>query len=345
MTTTASVAATTHTSRWQALADRVLAGEPATRDDALAVLQASDLELLDLLAASYRIRHAHFGNVVKMNFLVNAKSGHCPEDCGYCSQSKFAKEADIPRYRLYTENEIVEHADRCVELGATTCCIVISGRGPSEREVGRVCDGVRAVKSKYPDIKVCACLGLLTPDQAIELKQAGVERLNHNLNTSEGHYDNVCKTHSYADRVATLQAAAAAGLSLCSGGITGMGESDADLVDMTFALRDLNVDSIPVNFLVSIDGTPMAGQDDLDPRRCLKVVCMVRFVHPDREIRLSGGRETHLRGMQTMGLYPANALFVADYLTTPGQEPAADIQMIEDAGFVVETLDAMRSRC
>ncbi|MGE0430623.1 MAG: biotin synthase BioB [Planctomycetota bacterium] len=343
MSTTA--AATTTTSRWAALADRVLTGEPATREDALAVLQASDLELLDLLAAAYRVRHAHFGNIVKMNFLVNAKSGHCPEDCGYCSQGKNAKAADIPRYKLYTEEQIVEHADRCVGLGATTCCIVISGRGPSERELTRVCDGVRSVKSKYPDLKICACLGLLTPDQAIDLKQAGVERLNHNLNTSEQHYDSICATHTYADRVQTLKAAAAAGLSLCSGGITGMGESDADLVDMTFALRDLNVDSIPVNFLVSIDGTPMQGRDELDPRRCLKVVCMVRFVHPDREIRLSGGREVHLRSMQTMGLYPANALFVADYLTTPGQAPSADVQMIEDAGFVVETLDHMRGRC
>ncbi len=193
---------------------------------------------------------------------------------------------------------------------------------------------VPQIKAQFP-LKICACLGLLTPEQAVQLKACGVDRVNHNLNTSEAHYAEICTTHTYQDRVATLRAVREAGMELCSGGIIGMGEADADVVRMALALRELNVESIPVNFLNPIDGTPLAGNSNLNPRYCLKVLAMFRFANPSRELRISGGRELHLGSLQALGLYPANSLFVGDYLTTKGQAPAADYKMIEELGFEV----------
>jgi biotin synthase len=159
--------------------------------------------------------------------------------------------------------------------------------------------------------------------------------VNHNLNTSESHYADICSTHTFADRLATLHAVRDAGMEMCSGGIIGMGEQHADVVDLAITLRDLGVQSIPVNFLNPIDGTPLAGQRELDPRYCLKVLAMFRLVNPDREIRIAGGRELHLASLQPLGLYAANSIFVGDYLTTKGQAPEADYQMIRDLGFEV----------
>ena len=193
---------------------------------------------------------------------------------------------------------------------------------------------VPEIKQQY-DLKICACLGLLTPEQAERLKACGVDRVNHNVNTSSEYYEQICKTHTYQDRLDTLQAVRQAGLELCSGGIIGMGESKADIVRMAFELRDLQVESIPVNFLNPIDGTPLAGLNQLTPRDCLKALAMFRFVNPDRELRIAGGRELHLGSMQCLGLYAANSLFVGDYLTTQGQPPEEDYRMIEEMGFTI----------
>ena len=185
-------------------------------------------------------------------------------------------------------------------------------------------------------MKVCACLGLLTDDQAVELREAGVDRYNHNLNTSADHYERITTTHTYEDRVATLEAVKRAGISPCAGFIAGMGETDEQLVDVAFALRELDADSIPVNFLHPIDGTPLEGRHELDPRRCLKVLALFRFVCPTKEIRVSGGREVNLRSLQPLSLLPANAIFIGDYLTTPGQAAEDDYRMIEDLGLEIE---------
>lgn len=321
------------TNVWQQLASSVLAGQPLSFHDALSVLQSSDEELLDLLAAAYRVRRQHFGNRVQLYFLMNAKSGLCPEDCGYCSQSKVS-DAEIPRYNLLNAQKLLDGARVAAERQAKTYCIVISARGPSNREMDAITTIVPKIKSQY-NLKICACLGLLTPEQADRLKACGVDRVNHNLNTSEGFYEEICSTHTYQDRVATLQAVRGAGMELCSGGIIGMGEEDADVVRMAFALRDLQVESIPVNFLNPIDGTPLAGIKRLNPRYCLKVLAMFRLANPTSELRIAGGRELHLGSLQPLGLYPANSLFVGDYLTTKGQAPAADYKMIEDLGFEV----------
>jgi biotin synthase len=310
-----------------------LAGGGVDRDEARAILESPDVELLDLLNAAWRVRHHHFGNTVQLFFLMNAKSGLCPEDCGYCSQSKVS-EAEIPRYNLLSAPKLLEAAKLAAERQSKTFCIVISARGPSEREMDFVCQIVPEIKRQY-DLNICACLGLLTPEQAQRLADAGVDKVNHNLNTSERFYREICSTHTYADRVATLAACRTAGLQLCSGGIMGMGESHDDLIDMALELRALSVESIPLNFLNSIDGTPLEGASRLTPRDCLRGLAMMRLTNPAAEIRIAGGREIHLGSLQALGLYAANSMFVGDYLTTKGQLPEADYKMIEDLGFVI----------
>ncbi len=319
--------------RWHALADRVLSGVELSHDEALEVLRCPDAELLDLLAATYRVRQRYFGNRVQLYFLMNAKSGLCPEDCGYCSQSKVS-DAEIPRYNLLNRQKLMDGARVAAERKSATYCIVISARAPTEREIDAVTQIVPEIKAKY-NLNVCACLGLLTPEQARRLKDCGVDKVNHNLNTSERFYPEICSTHTYQDRVDTLRNARNAGIELCSGGILGMGETDADVVQMALDLRELGVASIPLNFLNPIDGTPLAGTQQLTPRYCLKALCMMRLVNPTRELRIAGGREMHLGSLQAMGLYAANSVFVGDYLTTSGQAPEADYKMIAELGFEV----------
>jgi len=323
----------TATSQWHEMAAQVLDGRSIDRDQALQVLESSDADLLDLLAATYRIRHHYFGNTVQLYFLMNAKSGLCPEDCGYCSQSKVATSI-IPRYNLLQPAKLLDGARVAAERNAKTYCIVISARGPSEQEIQSVEHIVPRIKAKY-DLNICACLGLLTPDHARRLQACGVDRVNHNLNTGENFYGEICTTHTYQDRIDTLRAVREAGMELCSGGIIGMGERKMDVVDMAMELRELQVESIPVNFLNSIEGTPLETMDHLTPRYCLKVLAMFRMANPDREIRIAGGRELHLGSLQCLGLYAANSLFVGDYLTTRGQPPEADCRMIEEMGFQV----------
>jgi len=319
--------------RWQALADRVLGGEELSFDAARSVLDSPDAELLDLLAAAYRVRRRTFGDTVQLFFLMNAKSGLCPEDCGYCSQSKVS-EAEIPRYNLLSAPRLLEAARLAAERESKTFCIVISARGPSERELEAVCSIVPRIKRDF-GLNVCACLGLLSADQAKRLAAAGVDKVNHNLNTSSRFYPEICSTHSYEDRLATLSACREAGLSLCSGGIIGMGETRDDVVAMAMEFRRLRVESIPLNFLQSIDGTPLEGLQRLTPRDCLRALAMVRLVNPTSELRIAGGRETHLGSLQPLGLYPANSIFIGDYLTTKGQLPEQDRRMIEDMGFTI----------
>lgn len=318
---------------YQQLANRVLKGEGLSRADALGILQTPDDDLLELLAATFRVRRQHFGREVQLYYLKNAKSGLCPEDCGYCSQGKDAS-SDIDKYVMLNETQLMAAAKQAADSNARTYCIVASGRGPTNREVDHVVNVVKKVKSDY-GLHICCCLGLLTPDQALKLKKAGVDRINHNLNTSRRFYPEICSTHTYQDRLETLRVASDAGMELCSGLIVGMGETREDIVDVARELQTLNVKSIPVNFLISIEGTPLENRHDLDPRYCLKVLCLLRLTNPATEIRIAGGREVQLRSMQAMGLYAANSMFVSDYLTTPGQAAEADFQMVQDLGFEI----------
>lgn len=315
------------------LATKILAGGSASEADALAVLRSPDADLVGLVAAAGRLRREHFGNTVKVNYLVNLKSGLCPENCNYCSQA-LGSDAPILKYSWLSKDETLQQAGAGLRGGATRVCMVSSGRGPSNRDIEKVAEMTEALKDEYPDVEVCACLGLLKDGQAERLKEAGVDAYNHNINTAESHHDTIVQTHTYDDRVETIGKAKSAGLSPCSGLIAGLGETDEQLVEALFALKALDSDSIPVNFLMPFDGTPFENTWELSTR-CLKILAMARFVCPDKEIRIAGGREMHLRSLQALALHVANSIFLGDYLTSEGQEAKADIEMIRDNGFVI----------
>ena len=319
---------------WNRLAEAALAGDAISPEEARAVLAAPEDELLPLLAAAARVRRAHFGTTVKLNFLLNVKSGLCPEDCHYCSQSAVST-AGIARHPILPLPDILAAADRAVRVKAARFCVVASGRGPSDREVDALAESVRAVRAAHPDLEVCACLGLLKDHQAERLREAGVFAYNHNLNTSERFYAEICGTHTFQDRVATIERAKAVGLSPCAGALFGMGEGPEDVIALAYRLHDLGIDSIPINFLIPIPGTPLAGRLALGPRECLKILCLFRLLNPATEIRIAGGREVQLGWLQPLGLYVANSIFVGDYLTTKGQSPQADFAMIRDLGFSI----------
>ncbi|MFF4699402.1 biotin synthase BioB [Streptomyces chattanoogensis] len=320
------------------LVDKGLRRELPTREEALAVLATSDDELLDVVAAAGKVRRQWFGRRVKLNYLVNLKSGLCPEDCSYCSQ-RLGSKAEILKYTWLKPDDASKAAAAGVAGGAKRVCLVASGRGPTDKDVDRVSETISAIKEQNEGVEVCACLGLLSDGQADRLRAAGADAYNHNLNTSEATYGDICTTHDFSDRVSTVQQAQAAGMSACSGLIAGMGESDADLVDVVFALRELDPDSVPVNFLIPFEGTPLAKEWNLTPQRALRILAMVRFVCPDVEVRLAGGREVHLRSLQPLALHLVNSIFLGDYLTSEGQAGKEDLAMIADAGFEVEGTD------
>lgn len=317
------------------IAERVLAGgEAATREEALAMLNASDAETFALVDAASTLRRHFFANTVKVNYLVNLKSGLCPEDCTYCSQ-RLGSEADVLKYTWIKSDEAVKQATYGIQGGASRVCMVASGRGPTDRDVERVSGMIENLKSEHPEVEVCACLGHLKDGQAQRLKQAGVDAYNHNINTAESHYTEICSTHTYQDRVDTVNEAQAAGMSACSGLIVGMRETNEQVVEAIFALRDMGSDSIPVNFLMPFDGTPLEGTWDLTPMQCLRILATVRMVAPDKELRMAGGREIHLRSLQSLALHVVNSLFLGDYLTSVGQSALDDLKMIRDGGFEV----------
>jgi biotin synthase len=322
----------------ETLTAKALRRQAPTREEALAVLRTGDDDILDVVAAASRARRRFFGRRVKLNHLVNMKSGLCPEDCTYCSQ-RLGSTSQILKYSWITSEEAAGNAERAIAAGAKRVCLVASGRGPSHRDISRVADTVAAIKGTAPDVEVCVCLGLLKEGQAEQLREAGADAYNHNLNTSAENYAEICSTHQFDDRVRTVNEAKHAGLSPCSGAIFGMGESDDDIVDVAFELRALDPDSVPVNFLIPFEGTPLGDRWELTPQRCLRILAMFRFVFPDVEVRLAGGREIHLRALQPLALHLANSIFLGDYLTSEGQPGADDLAMIADAGFVVEGTD------
>jgi len=320
------------------IVQRSLAGEPLTREEGLAILTLPDDEVPGLLQAAFDVRKAHFGRRVKICVLQNARSGLCPEDCHYCSQSSVS-EAEIDKYPLMAKETLLDGARRACEAGAKRYCMVTSGRGPSDEDIERFCEVARAIKRAFP-LEICLSVGILSEAQARRLKEAGVGWVNHNLNTSERYYPEICTTHTYQDRIDTVRNVHRAGLLTCSGGIIGMGETDEDILDLAFTCRELRMDSIPVNFLHPIKGTPMEAFRFLTPMKCLKVLCFFRLLNPASEIRAAGGREVNLRSVQPLALYAANSIFVEGYLTTPGQQAVEAQRMIEEMGFEVEPASA-----
>ncbi|MFB5675255.1 biotin synthase BioB [Paenibacillus terreus] len=320
---------------WNDFAKKALLGERLSLEEGLAVLEADNDEILGILQAAFTVRKHYFGKKVKLNMIINAKSGHCPEDCGYCSQS-IVSTAPIKKYTMLDKETLLAGAREAMSRQAGTYCIVASGKGPTDKELDQVVEAVKEIRATMP-LKICACLGILKQGQAEKLAKAGVHRYNHNLNTSRTNYPLITTTHTYDQRVGTVQQVKQYDMSPCSGAIIGMGESDREIVELAFALRELDADSIPINFLNAIPGTPLEKADRTPPSKALKVIALFRFICPSKEIRIAGGREVNLRSLQPLSLYAANSLFVGDYLTTEGQEVSMDHQIIEDMGFEIET--------
>ena len=318
------------------LAYRVLSGKAITRREAMSVLKSGDDELLAVLQAAFRVRVRYFGRRVRLHVIENAKSGLCTENCRYCGQS--ADAACKSSYPLESVAAIVKGARKASRAGAYRYCIVTSGRAPSAAELARLCEALRRIRAELP-IRTCASLGLLNASQARELTRAGLDRYNHNLETSARFFNNICTTHTYADRLATTRIVKAAGLELCSGCLLGMGETAADRIELAFALKQAGSNAVPVNFLDPRPGTFLSRQPRLKPAECLRLLAMFRLVLPDREIRVAGGREACLGTMQPLALFAADSMFTRGYLTTGGQGLERDRAMIADAGFVLEGVD------
>ena len=331
--------------RFESLATRVLAGNSITRKQAAALLETSDTELFELLASAFLVRREFHGNRVHVHVLENAKLGACPEDCSFCSQSS-AYGSPGGEAPINDVEELLAQARAAAQSGAKRYCMVTATRGPSSRDLDVICAAAERIKAEL-DIELCASLGLLTERKAERLANAGIDRFNHNLETSERYFEKVVSTHTFADRVSTIKMARAAGMTICSGGIAGLGESHADLIDLCFALKELEADSVPLNFLDPRPGTPLENHQRLSPQDALRALCKFRFVHPKADLRVAGGREVTLRSFQPLSLLAANSLFTNGYLTTDGNKANDDLQMIADWGFELEASEqvlAMQGR-
>ncbi len=319
----------------QQIAESSLRGDLVPREVSLALLEDERIDALSIAHAAGRVRMNEFGRRVKLHQINNIQNGLCPEDCGYCGQSKIS-DAPINKYPIKTEDEIVEEAHAAKARGAYRYCMVASGRGPTNNRIEQLAHTVRRI-NKEVGIRTCLSVGIVSKEHAQILRDAGLDRLNHNLNTSANHTPNIVTTHTYQDRIQTLRDAKSCGLEICSGIITGMGETNNDILDVAYELRDLDARSIPINFLIPIPGNPLYDFDQLTPIHCVKILCVFRFINPTAEIRIGGGREGHLRSLQALALYPANSMFVEGYLVTRGDKVDKTIQMILDAGFEIES--------
>jgi len=317
------------------LTDLSLAGDILDQETCHQILTSPEIDVFPLLNAAYEIRKRYHGKVVSIHIINNAANGYCPEDCHYCAQAKSSK-ANIEEYPLKPDVEILAEAKQAYESGAFRYCMVFAGRGPSDRRTEHLAKLIREIKSLYP-IEVCVSAGLLDKPKAQILKDAGLDRLNHNLNTSESNYPNICTTHTYADRLRTLKAAKDVGIEVCSGMIVGMGEKEPDIVEIALKLREIKAKSIPINLLVSIEGTALKDRPELTPEYCLRIVSLFRFINPEAEIRIAAGREIHLRNLEVLSLYAANSLFMEGYLNTKGSTRLKTLQMIRDAGFTINS--------
>ena len=328
-----------HVSFYRTLEEKGLRGCPPDRDVCRTILTSPKVELLPLLSAAFAVRRKFWGRKVTVHVINNVQNGLCAENCSYCAQSASSKAA-ITRYPMKSDREILAEARAAYRDGAFRYCMVFSGRQQGASRISHLSRLIQTIKKRYP-IEVCVSPGFVTLSEARTLKTAGLDRLNHNINTSARYYKKICTTHDFEARLSTLAAAQAAGLEMCSGVIVGMGESANDVIDAALTLKKFkNVKSIPVNFFLPIKGLRLSRTSMLTPEYCLRVLCLYRFLNPNAEIRIAAGREYHLRDLQVLGLYPANSIFLEGYLNVKGAARARTLQMIKDAGFsIVSEMD------
>ncbi|MFN3739862.1 MAG: biotin synthase BioB [Thermodesulfovibrionales bacterium] len=316
---------------FSSLRKRILSGQALTREEALKLSNIEGDDLFELFSEANRLRAYFKKNEVDLCAIINAKSGACPEDCSFCAQSARHK-TGIDVYPLVKKEVVIAKAREARENRVRRFCIVISGRKAGREDLIKIADMIEGIRKL--GLLPCATLGLLERDELQFLKDHGLERYHHNLETSERFFPNICSTHTYRDKLRTIEAARSLGLSVCSGGIFGMGEDWEDRIDMALALRELQVDSVPINFLIPIKGTPLNGEDMVPPLEALKIVSLYRFLLPDKEIRLCGGRAQVLGEFNSMiFLAGADAILTGNYLTTTGRTYSDDIRLIEAMGL------------
>ena len=323
---------------WERIEADSLFGKGIRAEDALIVLGLPQSEIWRLLAVSETVRRRFKGDQIRLCSIVNAKSGLCSEDCAFCSQSSRSK-ASIEKYPLMGEDQIVMAARDAKQRGAREFSIVTSGLSmQSKRELDRVGKAIARIGTEV-GLETCVSLGALSAENISFLLSQGLRSVHHNLETARGFFPSICTTHDYEEDIRAVRVAKAAGAWVCCGGIFGIGESAADRVELAMTLRELDVDSIPVNFLNPIEGTPLDGKSDLTPFCCLKIIVMMRLCHPSREIIVCGGREVNLRDLQGL-IFAAGAtgMMIGNYLTTSGRPAENDLRMIEDMGLGVRPL-------
>ena len=315
------------------IANQSLRNEPISREDAHYLMQINSDEIYDVFYWANQIRLRYFGHSIKTCSIVSAKQGRCTEDCSFCSQSA-RYHTGIEEFPLIDSNNILDAAKYAEQTDSDSIGIVTSGQGiSSSRDLRSICTAIEKI-AKNTHVHPHGSFGILTRETAESLVKSGLKRLNHNLETSERFFPNVCSTHTFMDRINTIRCAREVGLEICSGAIFGIGEGIDDRIDLAFTLKMLDVDVVPLNFLHPISGTPLENHIPLTPMEALKIISVFRFVLPDKEIKIAGGRERNLRDLQSWMFYAgANSTMIGNYLTTTGRKVEDDFQMIKDLGL------------
>ncbi|QWV95338.1 biotin synthase BioB [Geomonas oryzisoli] len=314
------------------IAERIIAGGSITEEEAIRLSDAQGSELFDLFRAATRVKEHFVGNEVHLCSIINAKSGRCAENCAFCAQSAHHT-TDAPVYPLVQEDQMVECAKTAETNGSACFGIITSGTTVKGQELEQILAALRRIRKETSILPSCS-LGIIDEETARKLKEAGMDTYHHNLETAESFFPNICTTHAYQEDVDTVRAVKKAGVKVCSGGIFGMGESAAQRVEMAFTLKELDVDSVPMNFLNPIEGTRLEGARNITAHECLKTIAIYRLIMPEKRITICGGREKNLRDLQSWIFFAgANGTMIGNYLTTAGRNVDTDLTMFSDLGL------------
>jgi len=316
------------------IGDMVLEGKHVSMKDVLPLLGTRGPDVLDLAAVANRVREEFNGNKIDLCSLLSVKSGKCPEDCAFCAQSAHYK-TEAPVYPLMDIQRIVEGAKEAQAGGTGRFCLITSGREVSDKEFETILEALDRIR-RETTLDLDCSLGTLSKERAESLRKVGVTRYNHNVETAESHFFQICSTHSFKDRVQTVEILKEQGFSVCCGGIIGLGESPQQRLELAFCLKQLGIDCIPFNILNPRPGTPLENSEPVPPMEVIKTISLFRLVLPKRTIKIAGGREANLRDLQSLALLAgANGLIIGNYLTTPGRNAEDDLTMVRDLGFTL----------
>jgi biotin synthase len=319
----------------QKIGDKVLEGGSVRLKEILPLLEAKGPDVMDLVAVANRVRVEFNGNEIDLCSLLNAKSGKCSEDCAFCAQSAHYQ-TDAPTYPLMNADQMVKEAEEAQKRRTGRFCLISSGRQLNDKEFEVILSGLDRIR-KETTLDLDCSLGTLSEERAEALKKVGVTRYNHNLETAETHFPKICTTHSFRDRIKTIEVLKDQGFSICCGGIIGLGESPQQRLELAFSLRQLGIECIPFNILNPRPGTPLEHSEGIPPIEIIKTISLFRLVLPKGTIKIAGGREANLRDLQSLALLAgANGLIVGNYLTTPGRNAEDDLTMIRDVGFQIK---------